>query len=1173
MRISMFSKQARRRCGGALATVVLPVVILGFLTSSAFAGEACSTCRPWWHVNTVYAPAQKTGGEGTVEVEVSNLGDAPTEGTWSEHLDEALNDETNGFITVVEKLPAGLTTSGVKAEHPLQVESSPQGAQDVSHEETSMQETLERAEKAGQKVAKLCSVAGQVVTCLYGTPVRPYGRMMIEINVKAIPGVSAGPNEVSVSGGGAQPVVSRRMISPDQTGPSFGVENYELTPEEEGGAPDTQAGSHPFQLTTTLAINTQTVQAFRPGQGPKTNGAEGLGAVVPEVQPVSLPKDLRFSIPPGLIGNPEPLPKCSLVVFTQQTKSGAQHCPLDTVIGVSTPIVPNIRGFRNTPYVFSEPLYNLEPATGEPARFGFQTPAGPVILDTSVRTGGDYGVVVTVPNIVDYPLLGNQLTFWGVPADSRHNNVRGEECLENTNARENGGPELSCPVSEKPQPLLIMPTGCTGPPQTTVEADSWDDPGVFSPPVEYVFQTGAGGIGEPYGMDGCNHLSFEPSISVAPDGSQGSTPTGLTVDEHVPQQAELDATGLADSTVRDTTVALPAGVAIDPAGGDGLSACGLGEVGLESAAEQACPESSKIGTVEVHTPLLPNPLVGAAYLAQQEANPFGSLVAMYIVVYDPVSGVRVKVAGEVKPGPVTGQLVATFDNTPELPFEDLVLHFFGGSRAPLGTPALCGGYMTTASIAPWSGDAPVASSSEFEITSGPSGAPCADPLPFDPSLTAGSLNLQAGAFTPFTMTMSREDGHQDLKSIELKMPPGLSGTLSSVALCGEPQADAGTCGPESLIGETTVSVGLGGNPFTVTGGKVYITGPYEGAPFGLSIVNPAKAGPFDLENTKAHHPACDCLVVRAKIAVNPTTAALTITSDSSGPYAIPPIIEGIPLQIKHVNVTINRPGFTFNPTSCNPMAITGSLQSTEGSSQALSVPFQVTDCAALKFQPKFAVSTSGKTSRADGASLTAKLSYPNVGGHSIFASGQANIARVKVELPEQLPSRLTTLQKACTASQFEANPAGCPAASFIGHARAITPLLPVPLEGPAIFVSHGGEAFPSLEVVLQGYGVTIDLVGSTFIKSGVTSSTFKTVPDAPVGSFELTLPEGKYSALTATGNLCKSKLAMPTEFVAQNGTEIHESTKIAVTGCPKTKKQKKLRKKHKATGKGNTKHK
>ncbi len=260
-------------------------------------------------------------------------------------------------------------------------------------------------------------------------------------------------------------------------------------------------------------------------------------------------------------------------------------------------------------------------------------------------------------------------------------------------------------------------------------------------------------------------------------------------------------------------------------------------------------------------------------------------------------------------------------------------------------------------------------------------------------------------------------------------------------------------------------------------------------------------------------------------------------------------------------MNVDRPGFTFNPTNCNPKTITGTIYSTEGASSPVSVPYQVTNCAILKFAPKFAVSTSGMTSRANGASLHVNLSYPNAPQDT-----QANIARVKVELPKQLPSRLTTLQKACSSAQFEANPAGCPVASIVGHAKAITPLVPVPLEGPAYFVSHGGEAFPSLVLVLQGYGVTIDLVGTTFIdKAGITSSTFKTVPDAPVGSFELTLPQGQFSALAANGNLCKDKLSMPTEFVAQNGAEIHETTKIEVTGCGKAKHAKKGKKssKHK----------
>jgi hypothetical protein len=1078
-----------------LAVIVVCVSVV------AFTSEASAT-MPWWRVTTISAPPAEAGGEGQIVVEVANVGDAMVK----------VNEDP---VTIADKLPAGVTATNVYANG---------GGKVFGLTERFASNTT------------TCSVSP--LTCTYEgagiVPILPYERLIIAIDVKVQPGAGDGINEVNVSGGGIAPVSSRRALTLDQTTPSYGAENYELVPEEEGGAVDTQAGSHPFQLTTTLVLNTKAA--------PVTE--ENRGALL-ETQPLALTKDLRFNLPAGLIGNPTPLPKCSTYVFTTENileppSATNRLCPDDTVVGGGAPLLSPLEHFGDpyTPAAFSTPLYSLEPAAGEPARFGFQTPLGPVILDTSVRTGGDYGVVVTVPNIIS--LLGfvaNQVTFWGTPSDPRHDTARGS-CMDGYVFNEKIE-ETPCAVQETPQPLLIMPTSCTGPLHTSMEADSWEQIGQFTPPKEYAF---ANSQGEQYGLDGCNRLGFEPSIDVTPDGQQGSTPTGLTVGVHVPQEADLNPTGLAESTVKNTTVALPAGVGLNPAGADGLMSCSTEQVGLQNPAPITCPEASKVGTVEIATPLLPNPLVGAAYLATQDANPFGSLIALYIVAEDKTAGVLVKLAGEVKPDPVTGQLVSTFKETPQLPFEDLRLHFFGGSRAPLGTPALCGGYTTNASIEPWSGNAPVDPSSEFRITSGPNGIPCSNPLPFDPLLTTGSLNIQAGAFTPFTMTMSREDGNQNLDAIQLKMPPGLLGTLSNVKLCGEAEGNAGTCGPESLIGETTVSVGLGGNPYTVTGGKVYITGPYKGAPYGLSIVNPAKAGPFNLGQ----------VVVRAKIEVNPTNAALTITSDPTGPYAIPQLIDGIPLQIKHVNVSINRSDFTFNPTNCAPQEIGGSLTSSQGSVSSLHVPFQVTNCAVLKFKPIFTVSTNGKTSRANGASLNVKLTYPK----AAFGT-QANIGKVKVDLPKQLPSRLTTLQKACPAATFEANPAACPPDSRIGSATATTPVLPVHLEGPAYFVSHGGQKFPELIVALSGEGVTVYLHGETFISpAGITSSTFRTIPDVPIGVFELKLPQGSDSALAANGNLCTSKLVMPTIFVGANGLNLKQSTPITATGCPKHKTKK-----------------
>jgi hypothetical protein len=1115
----------------------LPIVRWGLcaavcLLLAAVAPGVARASSPWWHMASNARPARMAPeANGEVVVTAANLGDGAADGETSP-------------IVIVDKLPAGFKPVAIRG-------------------------IVGQSEGKPLPGSVVCSLAS--LTCSYAGRVPAFEQIEVRIKVQVLEGAESGVNEARVSGGGAPDAVVSRPLSVSEEPASFGVEDYELGFEEEGGVSDTQAGSHPFQFTTTLALN------------------QAAGA-----QPVAMAKDLHFKLPAGVIGNPTPFAQCSLARFLTRVGGKDNECSPDTMVGIA-------RIMFNEPTALGlvtavVPVFNLEPAVGEPARFGFLLEFTPVYIDASVRTGGDYGVTASVSNISQAGgFLKNEVTFWGVPGDPRHDAQRGWGCLEEGLGET---PVLPCkPLGQTdPPPFIALPTSCGQPLLTSVETDSWNEP-----------YKALSFSGEPIGaMEGCNRLPFSPSIAVTPDGSAASTPTGLGVDVHVPQDSVLVPTGLAESAVKGIRVALPEGVALNPAGADGLQACSEGLVGFTGFAElqprvetatftpklpepleagvDFCPDASKVGTVRIKTPLLPNPLDGSVYLASQNENPFGSLIAMYIVAQDKQSGTLVKLSGSVALNTQTGRIESTFENNPQLAFEDAELHFFGGERAPLASPARCGSYTTEASFAPWSeepGEAPHTATSRFDITSGPDETPCPGAsLPFSPSLTGGTTSIQAGGFSPFTMTMSREDGQQSLRAISLHMPPGLSGLLAGVELCPEPQADQGLCGPNSQIGETTVSVGLGGDPFSVRGGKVYITGPYEGAAFGLSIVNPAKAGPFDLEKTSANHPACDCLVVRAKIEVDPVTAQLTVTSDNTGPYRIPTMLEGIPLQIKHVNVTINRPSFTFNPTDCNPMAITGSLSSAEGATSALSVPFQATNCAVLGFKPGFSVSTSGKTSRKTGASLHVKLTYPK----APFGS-QANIRSVKVDLPKQLPSRLTTLQKACVDSTFNHDPALCPAASRVGVAKAITPLVPVPLEGPAYFVSHGGAKFPELIVVLQGYGVTIELHGETFIdKEGVTSSTFRTVPDAPVGSFELTLPQGPDSALAANGNLCaltktvlvKRKVAlrsnghtrtvtrkvkstipapliMPTQFTAQNGMTIKQNTTIEVTGCAKQK--------------------
>ncbi len=1120
--------------------------------------------------------------DGQIVVTAANLGDAD------------VNGEAPHQVKILDKLPPGLeavSIEGVAEAQTAEAEHRPVECS-LSSLTCTFGGTLNRVNEKGE------------TEVLGPRTLPPYRRIEILIGVKA--GASSGEaNEASVSGGEAPSASVRRRVAVGAEPAGFGVEDYELSSEQEGGALDTQAGSHPFQQTTTITLNQSAEQT-----------KEGL---LP--QPVVLTKDLNFKWPAGLIGNPTPFPRCTLAQFSlihSEHSTPATECPPQTAVGVARILgnLPSPSGAKGGER-FEEvvPLFNLEPSVGEPARFGFSVEETPVFIDTSVRSGGDYGITVNVDNIVQtLGFVSSQVTVWGVPGDPRHDNARGYGCLFRALGITTG--VSPCNPSEQlhPPPFLSMPTSCprnpsTGKPEplyTSVEGDSWEEPKPAGQQLSFP--------GEPMqALDGCNTLPFSPEIKVTPDGQQASKPTGLDVDVHVPQEGQLNPEGDAQSNIKDITVKLPAGVAINPSNGDGLQACSEGLVGFTGFGEfptepgvsdpvfssylpgsigalavgdqellepgkNFCANASKVGEVTIKTPLLPpnQPVKGFVYLASQEANPFGSVLALYIVAEDPVSGSLVELPGEVQlcqgageviagmTCEVAGQLVSTFENTPQLAFEDAELHFFGGERAPLATASRCGTYTTEATFTPWSGSPPVRSQASFQITSGPNGSPCPGAsLPFSPSLTGGALNLQAGEFSPFTLTMSRSDGEQNLQSVEAKLPPGLSGVLSNIELCREPQANEGTCGPNSLIGETTVSVGVGGDPFTVRGGKFYLTGPYNGtgsctvgtlgcAPFGITFEVPAKAGPFDFAKTQRNHPACDCVLVRAKIEINPLTAAITITSNPPGtPDAIPTMLEGIPLEIQHVNAITTRSDFQFNPTNCSKMAVTGTIHSNEGGVDTINVPFQVTNCATLKFAPKFVVSTSGKTSKAKGASLSVHLTYPK----APFGS-QANIARVKVDLPKLLPSRLTTLQKACTAKQFEANPAGCPSASIIGHAKAITPLIPVPLEGPAYFVSHGGEAFPSLIMVLQGYGVTVDLVGTTFIsKAGITSSTFKTVPDAPVGSFELMLPEGKFSALAANGNLCKSqsKLKMPTEFVAQNGLKINESTKISVTGCPKHK--------------------
>ncbi|MFI5091397.1 MAG: hypothetical protein ACHP7P_15255, partial [Terriglobales bacterium] len=725
---------------------------------------------------------------------------------------------------------------------------------------------------------------------------------------------------------------------------------------------------------------------------------------------MELPKDLSFNLPPGLIGNPnlkgtptEP-PQCTMANFFALVIE-TNLCPPNSVVGVATVVAHEPLANVITKTV---PVFNLVPSQGEPARFGFEVIGKiPVVIDTAVRSGSDYGVVVSVKDATETAgLLSSQVTFWGVPGDPRHNNARGWECVAGGAFHNQVG--KTCPAtSNAPQePFLTLPTACAANPQaepfvSSTEADSWAQPSKFlGAEAEWL-----SGSGQPLGFEACNQLPFTPEIKVTPEVHTASTPTGLSVNVEVPQKTTLEANGLAEADVRDTTVTLPQGVQLSPSAANGLQACSEQQIGFTgfnastqtnefNTAKPSCPEASKVGIVHIKTPLLSHELEGAVYLAAQNANPFGSLIALYIVAEDPVSGVLVKLAGEGQLNEGTLRVATSFRNTPQVPFEDLKIDLFGGPRASVSTPPLCGSYGTDAVFTPWSGTGDVSLGSppeEFNISSGAGGGGCeSNPQPFSPGFNAQSTSTTAGAFSPFALEITRPDSDQAVSGLSMHLPPGVAGMLSSVKQCPEPQASQGTCGSESEVGHAIESSGLGPEPFVVGGGRVYITGPYAGAPFGLSIVTPAVAGPFNLGT----------VVVRSRIFIDRNNATLTIVSDP-----LPTQLKGIPLQLKRIQVLVDRPNFQFNPTSCAPMRIEGSISGAQGASAPVSSPFQVADCQSLPFNPTFTASTQGRTSKADGAGLTVKVTS---------AQGQANIAKASVALPLALPSRLTTIQKACT---------------------------------------------------------------------------------------------------------------------------------------------------------------
>jgi hypothetical protein len=889
------------------------------------------------------------------------------------------------------------------------------------------------------------------------------------------------------------------------------------------GGPGLQAGAHPDYR---VAI-----------RFPEEPGGEPGYELVKES-----PRTIAVALPPGLVGNPLAAASCSSQMLQARGNGNYANCPIDAQVGYAkVQLGPDIANYWDVP------VFNLERPPNRPAQFGFNFLGALVRFAPRVQSG-DYRIVMEANDASQARIIfGFDMTIWGVPADPAHDHQRWDPAIYWYGIA-SPGPR---------RPFLSAPTQCTGAPLTTdVKVDSWQTSGSFTAAS---FDTSPDG--DPQVLTGCEKLGFSPSIDVTPTSRAADAPTGIDVDLRVPQNDHPD--GLATSHVKDVTMTLPAGMSVSPASAAGLGACSPAEIALESDGPANCPRSSKLGTVSVETPLLEEPMTGDVILATPDDNPFGSLIALYIVAEGP--GVRLKLPGRVDLNSVTGQLTATFENNPQLPFSALKVRFDRGDNASLATPTACDRYGADTQLVAWSGKtAGLASPMVIDEGCGPRG--------FSPAFAAGSESPVAGGTSPFSLSVGRADRTEELSTIEsVELPKGLLGRVASVPLCGDGAADAGVCPAGSRIGHVQVSAGPGGSPVWVPEqGKaptsVSLAGPYKGAPYSLSVVVPAQAGPFDLGR----------VVVRSPLHLDRVTTQLSTSIDVSRVYdrrgnltqtiagAMPTIVEGIPLRIRDLRVIVDRDGFMVNPTSCARSSVDATLKSVAGASTAVGSRFEVGECASLGFTPRLAMRLTGKGRTRTGA-------HPGLSTTLRQAKGQANIAKARVTLPKSVvldPTNSTDPALVCDYDKGLA--ADCPASSVIGKATARTPLLGKPLTGDVHLVQgirfgptgNRIRTTPSLLVKLRGE-VSLDLRGTTTVRDNRLVTTFGQVPDAPVSRFDIKIDGGKKGILVITRtrkakiNLC----AKPNSHSAgvaldgQNGKRAGFATTVK-TPCAKAKKAK-----------------
>lgn len=943
-------------------------------------------------------------------------------------------------------------------------------------------------------------------------------------------------------------------LLPATAGAAFGFrpgsEGFSVSAREEGGAVDHQAGSHPYRLTTTINLN---LAAATPGE-------PGIAFSDGDL------RELRLDLPPGLIENPAAVPRCSQSAFHTprsspfEASASGESCPDNTQIGVVTVTSSHLGG----PRTFG--VFNLQPPPGRPSELGFNPYGSPIIFIPEVRQeGGEYQLserAQSIPQQVN--ISGLRITLWGAPWITTHNFQRGN-CL---NEAEPDSPwELGCstgpPQQNPPQAYLTLPSTCSAPLAFGASATSWQQPGVA---VQRQFTNF--NQGETLNLEGCGRIPFSPVAQAFVANPRASSPSGFDFDLDVGSEGLLQPGRVNPATVRRAVVALPPGMTINPSVGAGLLGCSSAQYAAETASTPpggGCPNGSKIGEFTVQSPLFEQTIEGSVFLAAPFANPFGTLIGLYLVAKSPERGLVVKVPGKLDADPASGSLVATFEGLPQLPYTDLKIKFREGQRSPLATPAVCDGFSTGIALAPWDGAAAeIHSASSTPITSGVEGLACPQGTPgFHPAAQAGSINPQAGAFSPLYIHLTRSDTEQEFTSYSTVLPAGLTGEIAGIPYCsdaaieaarhrgGFEEAERPSCPADTQIGHTVSGYGVGPALEYATGG-LYLAGPFHGSTFSIVAIDSATVGPFDLGT----------VVVRSAIDVNPRNAQVSI--DSTGSDPIPHIIGGIPIHLRDIRVYISRPHFTDNPTSCEPSVVqsrlTGSgasfASSADDTTAVVNSAYQAFGCRSLPFAPPLKLRLRGGTTRGKFPSLRAEL-RPR--------SGEAAISSAKVTLPASEFLEQRHIKTICTVPQFVRE--ACPAASAYGTAQAFSPLLAQPLEGNVYLRSAPGRELPDLVADLHGggLGLRIEVVGHIDSIHGGLRATFEGIPDAPVSRFVMNLKGGKGGLLVNSENLCSGTRAADALFIGHNNLAIRSRPKLEVN-CKAGGKKAKSGKKAKTKG-------